>query len=128
VKSVVARVRSKFAEIIRNIDGDPGPLSALATCKNSTDASIPPCLHSVNRTSDHIRTYLFPLNFPILVSERACRAGSSSIATQTLTNRCLVVGLEARVPWLWPAVVCECASSVPPDEAGAPDVACPRCL
>jgi hypothetical protein len=64
----VGRVRSKFDEILRLIDGtDPGPLNALPTCKNTAVASEPPCLHPVHRTRDELREYLFPLNFPILV-------------------------------------------------------------
>ena len=50
----------------RVIDGSPPDLSPIATCKNPADSSVAPCLHSAHRTSNLIRTYLFPLNYPVL--------------------------------------------------------------
>jgi hypothetical protein len=67
VRGVVVEVRKKFVDIIRNVEGDPGTLTANSTCKNATDVTVPPCLHAIPRVPRVLREFLFPLNFPILV-------------------------------------------------------------
>lgn len=66
IKGTVDAVRDKLLVAVRVVEGDPGPLLPLPTCKNTT-STTPPCLHPVHRTREPIREVLFPLNFPILV-------------------------------------------------------------
>lgn len=83
IKSKVDMVRDKLLAAVRIVEGDPGPLLPLPTCKNTT-STAPPCLHPVHRTRDSIREILFPLNFPILVRASRChRQGEFELSPST---------------------------------------------
>ncbi len=66
VRGVIGDVRRELLALVQGPSVAGLISTPVPTCANATDATVPPCLHSVYRSWDVLRTYVFPLNSLLL--------------------------------------------------------------
>jgi hypothetical protein len=119
VDEVVGAIRSGFLMLSSAEAAREGVKVPLPTCASASDPSVPPCLHSLYRASEVVRTYIFPVNYFTLWFLAKRRSADRTFVTPgaydgyTLAGTCFV-GLARNVASVYNANAAALGKAMPP--------------